>query len=163
MCIRDRYEVYPPAYRDHTGVYVLDPNLPQSANVEVGGVGGEPENSGLSTGWGFFSPRLGFAYRLDSKTVVRTGAGLTSDPDSLRFLRDAFPMDLNPQYGGTGADTIAVDSANNNAPMTLTYGIPALTIPNYSTGFASLPVSGSTTTVTRDFHRGYIESWNRCV
>jgi hypothetical protein len=158
-----RYEVYPPAYRDHTGVYVLDPNLPQSANVEVGGVNGEPENSGLSTGAGFFSPRLGFAYRLDSKTVVRTGAGLTSDPDSLRFLRDAFPMDLNPQYGGTGADTIAVDSSNNNAPMTLSYGIPALTIPNYSTGFASLPVSGSTTTVTRDFHRGYIESWNLFV
>src|SRR6202044_3903025 len=72
-----RYEAYPPAYRDHTGVYVLDPNLPQSANVEVGGVNGEPENSGLSTGWGFFSPRLGFAYRLDSKTVIRAGGGLT--------------------------------------------------------------------------------------
>jgi hypothetical protein len=158
-----RYEVYPPAYRDHTGVYVLDPNLPQSANVEVGGVGGEPENSGLSTGWGFFSPRLGLAYRLDSKTVIRSGFGLTSDPDSLRFLRDAFPMDLNPQYSGTAVDTIAVDPTNGNAPMTLTYGIPALTIPNYSTGFASLPVSGATTTVTRDFHRGYIESWNLFV
>jgi Carboxypeptidase regulatory-like domain len=155
-----RYELYPPAYRDHTGVYVLDPNLPQSANVEVGGVGGEPENSGLSMGWGFFSPRLGFAYRLNEKTVIRTGGGLTSDPDSLRFLRDSFPMDLNPQYAGTAVDTIAVDPTNGNAPMTLSYGIPALTIPNYSTGFASLPVSGSTTTVTKDFHRGYIESWN---
>ena len=158
-----RYEAYPPAYRDHTGVYVLDPNLPQSANVEVGGVNGEPENSGLSTGWGFFSPRLGFAYRLDSKTVIRAGGGLTSDPDSMRFLRDAFPMDLNPQYSGTAADTIAIDPTNANTPMTLTYGIPALTIPNYSTGFASLPVSGSTTTVTRNFHRGYVESWNLFV
>ena len=158
-----RYELYPPAYRDHTGVYVLDPNLPQSANVEVGGVGGEPENSGLSMGWGFFAPRLGFAYRLDNKTVVRAGGGLTSDPDSLRFLRDSFPMDLNPQYEGTAVDTIAVDPTNSNAPMTLSYGIPALTIPNYSTGFASLPVSGATTTVTKDFHRGYIESWNMFV
>ena len=158
-----RYELYPPAYRDHTGVYVLDPNLPQSANVEVGGVGGEPENSGLSMGWGFFAPRLGFAYRLDSKTVVRAGGGLTSDPDSLRFLRDSFPMDLNPQYEGTAVDTIAVDPTNGNAPMTLSYGIPALTVPNYATGFASLPVSGATTTVTKDFHRGYIESWNLFV
>ena len=158
-----RYELYPPAYRDHTGVYVLDPNLPQTGNVEVGGVGGEPENSGLSMGWGFFAPRLGFAYRLDDKTVIRTGGGLTSDPDSLRFLRDSFPMDLNPQYGGTGADTIAVDPTNGNAPMTLTYGIPALTIPNYSTGYASLPISGATTTVTKDFHRGYFESWNLFV
>jgi hypothetical protein len=158
-----RYELYPPAYRDHTGVYVLDPNLPQSANVEVGGVNGEPENSGISTGWGFIAPRAGFAYRLDSKTVVRAGGGLTSDPDSMRFLRDAFPMDLNPQYTGTGADSIAVDPTNNNAPMTLSYGIPALTIPNYSTGFASLPVSGATTTVTKNFHRGYVESWNLFV
>ncbi|MGB6610079.1 MAG: TonB-dependent receptor [Acidobacteriaceae bacterium] len=158
-----RYELYPPAYRDHTGVYVLDPNLPQTGNVEVGGVGGEPENSGLSMGWGFFSPRLGFAYRLNDKTVIRTGGGLTSDPDSLRFLRDSFPMDLNPQYSGSGADSIAIDPTNSNTPMTLTYGIPALTIPNYSTGFASLPVSGATTTVTKDFHRGYIESWNLFV
>jgi len=158
-----RYEFYPVPYRDHTGVYVLDPNLPQSANVEVGGVGGEPENSGISEGWGFFSPRLGLVYRLDQKTVIRSGFGLTSDPDSLRFLRDAFPMDLNPQYSGTAADTIAVDPTNGNAPMTLTYGIPALTIPNYSTGFASLPVSGSTTTVTKNFHRGYVESWNLFV
>jgi hypothetical protein len=158
-----RYEVFPPAYRDHTGVYILDPNLPQSANVEVGGVNGEPKDSGLSAGWGFFAPRLGLAYRLDSKTVVRSGFGLTSDPDSFRFMRDAFPMDLNPQYGGTAADTIAIDPTNGNTPMTLTYGIPALTIPNYSTGFASLPVSGGTTTVKKDFHRGYIESWNLFV
>ena len=142
---------------------VLDPNLPQTANVEIGGVGGEPENSGLDMGRGFFAPRLGFAYRLNDKTVIRSGAGLTSDPDSLRFLRDSFPMDLNPQYSGSGADSIAIDPTNSNTPMTLTYGIPALTIPNYSTGFASLPVSGATTTVTKDFHRGYIESWNLFV
>ncbi|HEX4066876.1 MAG TPA: TonB-dependent receptor [Acidobacteriaceae bacterium] len=158
-----RYEVYPPAYRDHSGVYILDPNLPQSANVEVGGVNGEPENSGLSAGWGFFAPRLGLAYRLGDKTVVRSGFGLTSDPDSFRYMRDSFPMDLNPQYEGTAADTIAVDPTNGNTPMTLSYGIPALTTPNFSSGFASLPVSGATTTVTKNFRRGYIESWNLFV
>lgn len=158
-----RYEVYPPGYRDHTGIYILDPNLPQSANVEVGGVNGEPKNSGLSAGWGFFAPRLGIAYRIGDKTVIRSGFGLTSDPDSYRFMRDSFPMDLNPQYSGTAADTIAVDPTNGNTPMTLSYGIPALVIPNYSTGFASLPVSGSTTTVTKNFRRGYIESWNLFV
>lgn len=158
-----RYELYPPAYRDHSGVYIVDPNLPQSANVEVGGVNGEPENSGLSAGSGFFAPRVGVAYRLGDKTVVRSGFGLTSDPDSFRYLRDSFPMDLNPQYSGTGADTIAVDPTNGNTPMTLTYGIPPLTIPNYTTGFASLPVSGATVTVDKNFRRGYIESWNLFV
>ena len=160
-----RYEMYPPAYRDHTGVTVLVPGLPLSANVEVGGVNGNPKNSGIDVGYGFFAPRLGLDYRLTEKTVVRTGFGLTADPDSMRYLRDEFPEDLTPNYNGTGTGTIAVDPVNttnytSGQPMTLTYGIPLQTAPNYSSGFASLPISGSTTTVAQNFRRGYIESWN---
>ncbi len=70
-----RYEFYPPPYRDHTGVYRLDPTLPQSANVIVGGVNGQPENAGYQMGWGTIFPRLGIAYRLTDRWVVRTGAG----------------------------------------------------------------------------------------
>jgi hypothetical protein len=49
--------------------------------------------------------------------------------------------------------------------MNLTYGIPntAKQPPNYSTGFTSLPVAGSTNTVPQNFRRGYIESWNLVV
>jgi hypothetical protein len=160
-----RYEVYPIAYRDHTGVAALLPNLPQSANVEVGGVNGLPRSAGIGAGWGNIVPRFGIAYRLTDKTVVRTGFGLTTDPDSMRYLRDSFPEDLAPSYGGTGNFTIAADPANGNAPMNLTYGIPntAKQAPNYSTGFASLPVAGSTNTVPQNFRRGYIESWNLVV
>ncbi|HUD57629.1 MAG TPA: TonB-dependent receptor [Terracidiphilus sp.] len=160
-----RYERYPAPYRDRTGVSVLVPTLPQSANVEVGGVGGNPEDAGIKVGWGMIVPRIGFDFRLNEKTVLRTGFGITTDPDSMRYLRDAFPEDLAPVYVGTGTGTIAVDPANttnytSGQPMTLTYGIPAPAIPNYSTGFASLPVSGSTNTVAQNFRRGYIESWN---
>ena len=160
-----RYEVYPTAYRDHTGVAVLLPNLPQSANVEVGGINGNPRSAGIGAGWGQIVPRFGIAYRLGDKTVIRTGFGLTTDPDSMRYLRDSFPEDLAPSYGGTGNFTIAVDPANGNAPMNLTYGIPstAKQAPNYSKGFASLPVAGSTNTVLQNFRRGYIESWNLVV
>jgi len=163
-----RYELYPPAYRDKTGVTVLVPGLPLSSNVEVGGVNGNPENSGISTGYGFYAPRLGIAYRLTEKTVIRSGFGLTADPDSMRYLRDEFPEDLTPNYSGTGTGTIAVDPVNTTTyasgqPMPLTYGIPIQTAPNYSSGFASLPVSGSTTTVAQNFRRGYIESWNLFV
>jgi hypothetical protein len=161
-----RYEFYPAPYRDKTGVYILDPNLPQTANVEVGGVGGNPENAGLDMGHGFFAPRLGIAYRFNAKTVIRSGGGITSDPDSLRFLRDSFPEDLTPSYGGTQSSSITVDSGNksaaypNGAPMTLAYGIPAAVPPTVVNGFVSLPVSGGTTTAAKNFHRGYIESWN---
>jgi hypothetical protein len=160
-----RYEMYPAPYRDHTGVFIFNPNLPQSGNVEVGGVGQVPENAGLNMGHGFWAPRLGIAYRLNDRTVIRTGAGLTVDPDSLRYLRDSFPEDLTPSYVGTGTGTIAVDPANTTnyatgQPMTLSYGIPVPTVPNYSTGYASLPVSGSTTTAPSNFRRGYLETWN---
>ncbi|MGB7267477.1 MAG: TonB-dependent receptor, partial [Terracidiphilus sp.] len=160
-----RYEVYPAPYRDHTGATVLLPQLPQSANVEVGGINGNPRSAGIGAGWGQIVPRLGIAYRLNEKTVIRTGFGLTTDPDSMRYLRDSFPEDLAPSYGGTGNFTMTVDPANGNAPMNLTYGIPntAKMAPNYSTGFASLPIAGSTNTVPQNFRRGYIESWNLVV
>ncbi len=160
-----RYEVYPAPYRDHTGASVLLPQLPQSANVEVGGINGNPRSAGIGAGWGQIVPRFGIAYRLNDKTVIRTGFGLTTDPDSMRYLRDSFPEDLAPSYGGTGNFTIAVDPANGNAPMNLTYGIPttAKLAPNYKTGFASLPIAGSTNTVPQNFRRGYIESWNLVV
>ncbi len=160
-----RYEVYPAPYRDHTGAAVLLPQLPQSANVEVGGINGNPRSAGIGAGWGQIVPRTGLAYRVNEKTVIRSGFGETTDPDSMRYLRDSYPEDLAPNYFGTGNFTIAVDPANGNAPMTLSYGIPssAKQAPNYSTGFASLPVAGSTNTVPQHFRRGYIESWNLFV
>ena len=91
-----RFERYPAAYRDHTGISEVYLNRPQSSNVEIGGVMGNPKNAGVNMGYGFFAPRVGFAYRLDNKTVIRTGAGMTVDPDSMRELRDEYPFDLAP-------------------------------------------------------------------
>ncbi len=169
-----RYERYPVAYRDHTGIYVVRVDRPQTSNVEVGGVNGLPENAGVSVGPGFFAPRAGLVYRLDEKTVIRTGAGITVDPDSMRYQRDSFPMDLAESYSANGGSgTITTDPANGNAAMPITdcsaatpthcYGIPIPVVPNYSSGFASLPITGGTNTIPLDFRRGYIESWNLFV
>ena len=153
-----RYEYYPVPYRDHTGIFRLDPNLPQTGNVIIGGVGGNPSGTGVDVGWGQIVPRLGAVYRLNDKFVVRSGYGITTDPENLRFLRDTYPLVLIPAYIGTGTNTIAVDSNNN--PLPLTTGIPALVTPNLSTGFVSLPVTTTTNTIPTVIHRGYIESWN---
>jgi len=157
-----RYEYYPAPYRDHPGIARLDPTLPQTANVEIGGINGNPNGAGYQSGKGFFAPRLGIAYRVNEKLVVRTGAGLTADPDSMRFLRDSFPEDLAPSYSGTATDTIAIDPVSGNA-LPLTVGIPLQTTPTFPTGFASLPVSGGTTSAPANYRRGYIESWNLFV
>jgi len=157
-----RYEFYPPPYRDHTGVYRLDPTLPLSGNVIVGGVGSAPHNAGYEMGWGTIFPRLGIAYRLSDQWVVRTGFGITSDPDSLRFLRDAFPEDISPTYSGTATGTVAVDPTTGT-PLTLSNGIPPPVFPDFSTGYTSLGVNGSTNTAPANYRRGYIESWNLFV
>jgi hypothetical protein len=158
-----RYEYYPAPYRDHTGVYRLDPTLPQSGNVVIGGVGGNSKNAGFSMSYGSFVPRLGLAYRVNEKTVIRTGAGFTTDPDSLRFLRDSYPEDLAPNYSGTAAATIAVDPSQGGLPLPLTVGIPNQATPNLSSGFVALPVGTTTNTAPANYRRGYIESWNLFV
>jgi hypothetical protein len=158
-----RYEYYPAPYRDHTGVYRLDPTLPQSGNVVIGGVNGNPEDAGIDAGKGLFAPRVGVAYRVNDRTVIRTGAGITSDPDSLRFLRDSYPEDLAPNYFGSAAGTVAVDPTQNNLPLTLAVGIPTQATPDLSSGFVSLPGGTSTNTTAADYRRGYIESWNLFV
>jgi Carboxypeptidase regulatory-like domain/TonB dependent receptor len=155
-----RYEYYPAPYRDHTGVFRLDPTLPQTGNVVIGGVGGNPENAGIDAGHGLFAPRLGLAYRVNDRTVIRTGAGVTSDPDSLRFLRDSYPEDLAPNYFGSASGTVAIDPTQGNLPLTLAVGIPTQATPNLSSGFVALPGGSSTNTTAANYRRGYIESWN---
>jgi hypothetical protein len=158
-----RYEYYPPPYKDHTGPYIVHTNLPQTGNVEIGGVNGNPENAGLNVGRGNVIPRIGVTYSVDPKTVVRTGFGLTTDPDSYRVIRDAYPGSITVGYTGSGTGTIAIDTANGNAPMTLAYGIPKIVDPSFSSGFVSLPLSASTQTVPLNYNRGYIMSWNLFV
>ena len=127
-----RYENYPAIYRDRPGVARLDPTLPQTANVEIGGIRGNPKGAGYQRQPMTSRPASGLRIALTNRLVVRTGAGLTSDPDSMRYLRDAFPEDLAPSYSGPAADTIAVDPVSGG-PLPLPVGIPAQTPPNLST------------------------------
>ena len=153
-----RYEQYPAPYTDKHGVFRLDPTLPQTANIEVGGVGGNPKNAGIDVGWGQITPRLGLSYRIDPMTVIRAGGGITTDPESYRFLRDQYPSEIAQAYVGAGAGTLSLDPNNN--PVTLTTGIPIAATPTITNGFASLPVTIGTNTTPSNIHRGYIESWN---
>jgi hypothetical protein len=157
-----RYEFYPTPYRDHTGIFRVDASLPASANVIIGGVNGQPENAGMQMSKLNFVPRLGVNYRVTTKLVVRSGAGITTDPDSLRFLRDAYPEDQAVSYSGAASTSIAINPSTNQ-PLTLTTGIPSIPVPDLSSGILSLPNAIGTNTVPANYRRGYIESWNLFV
>ncbi|MDZ7637018.1 MAG: TonB-dependent receptor [Bryobacterales bacterium] len=148
-----RYEFYPLMTRgDGRGLERWDPatNL-----VTLGGVGNVPLNNGMSTSKKLFAPRIGFAWRLGDKMVLRSGYGVTFNPMVLsRPLRGLYPS------------TIA---ANWVAPTqfgyfgTLTAGIPDVPTPDVTSGVIELPSTvnmGPRSPWGGQINRGYIQSWN---
>ncbi len=134
-----RYEIYPMARRDHGEAERYDP---QTDKIYRGG---------FDTGHGQFAPRLGIAYRANDKTVIRLGGGISVDPNTFRYLRDAYPATISTQFNG----------ASSFQPAgSLRTGIPAVQGPDLNQSVFTLPAAVGTTTFPQRFHRGYIESWN---
>ena len=66
-----RYEFYPFAVRDHEGVFRYDPTLGPANNIVVGGVGGNPVNTGENVGWGRIVPWAGLPHQRSHRTARR--------------------------------------------------------------------------------------------
>ena len=150
-----RYENYPLMQRfDGVGVEVYDA---QTNTMTVGGLGGVPRNNGLSVSNTLFSPRLGLAYRLDEKTVVRTGYGLNYDPlPWSRPLRGQYPL------------VVTFDFQPDNSFeqfRTLEQGIPPVVGPDLNNQPIDVPLRASLRTPypNSEITRGYIQSWNFTV
>jgi len=134
-----RYEFYPAPRRDHWAGERYDPNTDKVSR------------GGFDVGKGQIAPRLGIAYQLNDKTVIRTGAGISVDPNSFRYLRDAYPATISSQISG---------ATSYQAAGSLRTGLPPIVGPNLNQDVFSLPTDVGTTTFPQVFHRGYIESYN---
>ncbi len=137
-----RYEIYPAPRRDHFEAERYDPNTDKVYR------------GGYDTGIGQLAPRLGIAYRLNEKTVIRTGAGISVDPTSFRYLRDAYPATISSQFSGANSF---------QAAGSFRTGIPSVVGPDLNQTVFTLPAAVGTTTFPQSFHRGYIESYNFTV
>ena len=163
-----RWEYYPFATSDHTGAKFFDPT---SGNVLIGGIGSVPEDDGVDVGHGMFAPRVGIAYRLRTKTVIRAGYGISVDPNNFRDLRNTYPNITNPDYQGTAlfgsnfAPSASLTGTNATlAPYPgLVTGITLVPFTGFGNGVIRLPNFFGTTTVANPFHRGYAESYNLTV
>ena len=70
-----RWEYYPIMHRaDGRGIDRVDP---ANLQVLVAGLGSNDQNNGMKAALDNFAPRLGAIYRLNEKTVLRTGYGIT--------------------------------------------------------------------------------------
>src|SRR5207245_351865 len=125
-------------------------------------------DDGVDVGHGLLAPRVGIAYRLGSKTVIRAGYGISVDPNNFRALRDTFPNITNPDYqgisifGSSFAPSASLTGTNANlAPFPgLVTGITLIPFTGLGNGVIRLPNNAGTTTVANPFRRGYAESFN---
>jgi hypothetical protein len=165
-----RWEYYPIYSHDHFGAVRFDPS---TENILVGGEGGIPWNTGATANKKDFAPRLGAAYRLNSKTVIRGGYGISVDPDNMRNQRNQYPSIVNQVYQPLNTyqfiSYAGVPNSDGSTRVALSDGVPLPNFPVISTGTitpspaASLTTylpSVSTVTFPANFDRGYYESWN---
>jgi hypothetical protein len=158
-----RWEYYPFATADNgKGVKLFDPN---TGNVLIGGFGSTPLDNGVDVGHGQFLPRLGIAYRLDSKTVIRLGYGMSADSNNWRFFRNNFPATTNsdrqPPSNLSFAPAASLTGETLAPYPNLPVGIPFVALPDVSSGVIQLPAGVNPgSTVPFDFRRGYIHSYN---
>jgi hypothetical protein len=152
-----RWEYYPIMGREDWGFEILDLN---TLEMVLGGLGGNPRNVGLVAPKDSFAPRVGGVYRLDDRTVVRAGYGLTYDAQGMSgelafYGYRSYPLMLNASFDPPAAQ------AQFGWYGSLDQGIPRLADPNVSAGRLPLPnIVGIQTAVPESTHRGKTHSWN---
>ena len=161
-----RYEYYPLMTRN--GDFQFDRLDFTTLNVLLGGIGGNPSHLGVTTSKKLFAPRIGLAYQLNDKTVVRSGFGITVDPLPLaRPLRGFYPLTVGSNFAGASGFAAAGSFSPQATPLpggALPVGIPAICCPNISSGTIPLPPQALERSVgPGELKRGYIESWNLIV
>jgi hypothetical protein len=153
-----RLEHYPLMSRANSGIERLDLS---TYTLLLGGRGDVPKDVGLELRKWYLAPRLGVAYRVGDRGVVRAGYGRTINPlPWSRPLRGAFPYDIF--FNNTAEQFASV--------TTLAAGIPAVPIPNFQSGRVTLPRNVFTRTPNngveffpgagKGLDRAVIQQWN---
>jgi hypothetical protein len=149
-----RYEWYPLMTRCcGKGIESYDP---VSNNVYMGGRGNVPMDAGITVSHKLFAPRVGIAYRLNEKTVIRTGYGINYDPIPFsRPLRGWYPLVIDAAF----------TAPNGFSPAgTIEKGVPPVIGPDLSSGAIPLPGNVAERSPWGGLiHRGYEQSWNFTV
>ena len=172
-----RWEYFPLITRD--GIDKLERFDTTTGLLLFGGIGGNPTHLGITSSHKLFMPRIGLAYQLNSKTVVRGGFGMSDDTTPLeRPLRGFYPLAIGADAfdvsngatesaacngQATGGSCFGFPAGNGNFAQ----GVPVIAPPNISSGSLNVgAVSPGLTIGTLgpgEFHRGYVESWNLFV
>jgi len=149
-----RWEYWPPATPARPGGFSnYDPT---TNTLTIAGVGNNPSNMGRKTFYKDFAPRFGLAYRLNAKTVLRGGYGLTYIP----YSNDKFAYNLPTRQYWTYNALNSYSTAGS-----LAAGFPqAPVVPIPPNGvIQNAPVNSPYLVIPLDYHEAYVQSWNVSV
>jgi hypothetical protein len=160
-----RWEFYPPATPQFPGGFS---NYDSTNNTLVlAGVGGNPSNLGMKTRYGYFAPRTGVAYRLDEKTVIRSGFGTSYTPFPDNTYAYNYPVRSNNQYVSLGngfapalLPSGQVATFENGFPLPVPVSVPTNGIIPANSSFLK---SQNVVEINKSFKNPYVESWNFAV
>ncbi|HUU13629.1 MAG TPA: hypothetical protein VM182_07950, partial [Terriglobia bacterium] len=150
-----RYEYFPLITRD--GLIKFEQYDPATNETLLGGVGGNSTHLGATASKKLFSPRIGLAYRISDKMVVRAGYGISNDSLPLeRPLRGFYPLSIG------AANVVPETDVSRWQPLaSFSDGIPLLADPDISGGSVIAPNTVDVATIAPgEFKRGYVQSWN---
>ena len=117
-----RWELYPPAVPAFPGQF--SNYIPSSNSLVVGGVGGNPNNGGLQNHLNYLAPRLGIAYRVTGKTVIRSGFGVSYTPfEDNTYITNNYPTKGN--IGAVQGVSAYTPAYYQGSPLSFESGLPA--------------------------------------
>jgi hypothetical protein len=148
-----RYEYWPTAHPRAKGGFSY--YNPQDNTLELAGLGDIPLNMGVENQKKSFGPRFGLAYRLNEKTVIRGGYGISFLPRGRLITQYNFPIQLAQSFNAQNSYSVAGSMATGFP------AIPSLAIP--ADGVIHNPPDQNYSTVPKDAPHGYVESWNVTV
>ncbi len=160
-----RYELYPPATPRKPGGFVN--YNPATNQLVLAGEDGNPSNLGLQTDYTNLAPRLGAAYRVTEKTVVRAGFGISYVPFVDNSYAYNYPIKTSTDYTFAGTYGQALNPAGG--VVNFTTGLPATpTVSFGSSGTltetaANGLISLGNLYIPLNFKNADVDSWNLAV
>lgn len=158
-----RWELYPPATPEHAGGFSnYDPS---NNTLVIAGVGNNPSNLGMQTRYTNFAPRIGIAYRLNEKTVLRTGFGISYGPYPDNNYAYNYPVRANNSYTTASGLSYLPAVYPDGTLASFERGFPTpQTVPIPSNGIITNPDPTSTYyIVPKNFKNPYVETWNFAI
>ncbi|HEX7360019.1 MAG TPA: carboxypeptidase regulatory-like domain-containing protein [Bryobacteraceae bacterium] len=156
-----RWAFFPPATPQFRGGFS---NYDGATNsLVIAGVGGNPTNLGMQTRYHNFAPRVGIAYRLTSRDVIRAGFGISYQPFEDNTYAYNFPVKQNNAFNSLSSYGPAI--LPDGTPATFAKGFPAplvAAVPSNGIIPVDTPLlkSQSYTVIPKNYVDPYVESWN---